>query len=166
MLEMFRGLPAHVLIVHAVVVLVPIAAVAVLALAVRPAWRRTYGPLVGLVTTCALLAVVAARQSGIWLRGRLDYPDGDFRHGELGERVIWYAVPFWLLTIGFLVLERRRASAPPQPDADGSGSTRARQPWPVLALAVAAVLVGLGTTAQVVRTGESGVESVWIERLQ
>jgi hypothetical protein len=149
---MFRGLPVHVLVVHSVVILVPVAAVATLAIAVRPQWRRTYGPLVMLVASGALVGVIAALQSGKWLRGRLNYPDGEFQHGELGEQVIWYVGPFWLLTAAFLLLDRRRA-------AD------AKPPMLVTAFAVVAVLVGLASTAQVIRTGESGAESVWRPKL-
>ena len=153
MFEMFRGLPVHVLVVHSVVILVPVAAVATLAVAVRPQWRRTFGPLVMLVASGALVGVVAAMLSGRWLRGRLGYPEEYFRHGELGERVIWYVGPFWLLTAAFLLLDRRRARD-------------SRPPMVVTALAVLAVLVGLASMAQVIRTGEAGVESVWRAKLE
>jgi hypothetical protein len=146
--ERFNGLPVHVLVVHAVVVLVPVAAVAVFAIAVRPRWRRTYGPLAALVATGALLAVPVATRSGTWLRGQLNYPAEGFRHGELGERVIWLMVPFWALTVALVLLDRRRASR---------GITAV--------VAALAVVSGLAATAQVIRTGDSGAESVWTGRI-
>ena len=52
MLDEFQGLPTHILLVHAVIVLVPIAALLTVLSAVWPAARRRLGiitPLVGLV---------------------------------------------------------------------------------------------------------------------
>ncbi|MBC8092563.1 MAG: hypothetical protein H7Y15_11605, partial [Pseudonocardia sp.] len=37
------GVPLHPLVIHAVVVLLPLAAVGTLAMAVRPVWRRSLG---------------------------------------------------------------------------------------------------------------------------
>jgi hypothetical protein len=67
--------------------------------------------------------------------------------------VIWYVGPFWLLTAAFLLLDRRRAAG-------------AKPPMLVTAFAALAVLVGLASIAQVIRTGESGAESVWVPRLE
>ncbi len=173
MFERFSGLPVHVLVVHAVVILVPMSAVAVLALAVRPRWRHTYGPLVALVTTGALASVPVATRSGTWLRDQLGYPADGFRHGELGDRVLWLVAPFWLLTLALLVLDRRMSADRPSGGASRGfgnregrrGSSRARQPWPVIVVAVLAVVTGLAATAQVIRTGDSGAESVWGGRI-
>ena len=42
MFDLINGLPVHPLVVHAVVVLLPLATLGLIAIAVRPAWRRTY----------------------------------------------------------------------------------------------------------------------------
>lgn len=46
MFDLVNGLPVHPLVVHAVVVLLPLAIVGTILVAVRPTWRRAYGPLV------------------------------------------------------------------------------------------------------------------------
>ena len=68
----FRGLPVHALVVHAVVVLVPLAAVGLIAIAVRPSWRRAYAPLVAILATVGLALVPVATRSGEKLEERLN----------------------------------------------------------------------------------------------
>ncbi len=46
MFDLINGIPVHPLVVHAVVVLLPLALLGTIAIAVKPAWRRPYGPLV------------------------------------------------------------------------------------------------------------------------
>ncbi len=152
MFDKFNGLPLHVLVIHAVVVLVPLAAVGVLAIAVRPAWRRTYGWLVLMAATGALVTVPVAIQSGKFLRGNLGFPD-DFRHGQLGQQMIFFIVPFWLLSVALVLLDRRRPS-------------RSAQGWPLIAVAALASITGLAATVQVARTGDSGAQAEWSGRLK
>ncbi|MCW2828706.1 MAG: hypothetical protein JWQ67_2322, partial [Marmoricola sp.] len=45
MFDTFNGIPLHPLVVHAVVVLLPLAILGTIAIAVRPGWRGKYGPL-------------------------------------------------------------------------------------------------------------------------
>ena len=54
----------HPLVVHAVVVLLPLAALGVVALAVRPAWRGRFGVLVVVIAALATAAVPLATDSG------------------------------------------------------------------------------------------------------
>ena len=44
--DLINGVPIHPLVVHAVVVLLPLAVLGTIAIVVRPAWRLRYGPLV------------------------------------------------------------------------------------------------------------------------
>ena len=64
---MVNGLPAHVLLVHAVVVLVPLAALLAVVAAVWPAARRRLGFLTPLVALLALAGVPLATEAGEWL---------------------------------------------------------------------------------------------------
>jgi len=150
--DQLNGLPVHVLVIHAVVILVPTAAVGMVAITARARWRRPYGPLVALVATGALVATPVATNSGQWLRGRLGYPEDGFRHGELGEQVLWFMLPFWVLTVAVVLLDRY-----------WTGS--ARRPMALFVVAVLASVSGLAATAQVIRTGDSGAESVWTGRI-
>ena len=46
MFDLINGIPLHPLVVHAVVVLLPLAVLGTIAIALRPSWRVRYGPLV------------------------------------------------------------------------------------------------------------------------
>jgi hypothetical protein len=58
------GLPAHILIVHAAVVLVPLAAIAVILITCVPRWRSSHALLAALFSAGAVTAVALASQTG------------------------------------------------------------------------------------------------------
>jgi hypothetical protein len=58
------GLPAHPLLVHAAVVLVPLAAVALIATGWKEAWRRAYYLPIALMSAGGAAAAFMAKQSG------------------------------------------------------------------------------------------------------
>lgn len=71
MFDTILGLPTHILVIHAVVVLGPIAALAAIAYAVRPGWRPALRwPLAGLAVATGLTGAVAG-ESGEQLEHRL-----------------------------------------------------------------------------------------------
>ncbi|WP_418606701.1 DUF2231 domain-containing protein [Georgenia sp. SUBG003] len=107
MFDLIDGLPLHPLVVHAVVVLLPAAALGTIAIAVVPAWRRRYGLLVGLVTLAATAMVPVATRSGEALVRRVGPPAGD--HQALGGQLLWFALPLVLL-VWLLVLADRRSA--------------------------------------------------------
>ncbi|MBP2476746.1 putative membrane protein [Crossiella equi] len=151
------GLPLHPLVVHAVVVLLPLAALGAVCIAVRPAWRRRYGTLVLLLTVAAVASVPVALVTGDQLRTALNLanPLVD-AHADLGATLLPVAVPFLVLVIGFLVAGRKA-------DHEREAGADAAATWRRVAL-VAAVLValaGVASTVQVVRIGHSGATAVW-----
>lgn len=180
MLDTFFGLPTHALVVHAVVVLLPLAALGGVGVALVPALRRRYGTLVGLLALAAVATVPVATQSGekLFARQSARFGPDDVteaglmeRHRELGEGLLPWAV---LLLVGValvvlppLLLRRRTAvpvgagAAAPDP---GPGAPPA---WtkPVALVGAAATLVGaVLTVVMVVRIGHAGSEAAW-ERL-
>ena len=64
MFDLIDGLPVHPLVVHAVVVMLPLAVLGTVALALRPAWRLRYGWLLVGVTAVATVLVPVATSSG------------------------------------------------------------------------------------------------------
>ena len=66
------GLPAHVLLVHAVVVLVPLSALLVLLVGVWPAARRRWAVPAAVLAVVAAVAVPLATESGEWLEHRVE----------------------------------------------------------------------------------------------
>jgi hypothetical protein len=148
MFDTFRGLPVHALVVHAVVVLVPLASVGLIAIAVRPSWRRAYAPVVVILATAGLLLVPVATKSGHKLKEHLNASGVIAKqiqdHQDMAQLVIWPTLAMWLVAVLLLVMDRR-------------GSTGR----PMTVLAVVAVLVSLAAIAQVAIAGELGSTAVW-----
>jgi hypothetical protein len=153
------GLPLHPLIVHAVVVLLPLAAIGALAVAVRPAWRRPLAIptlLVALAGTLAVpLATTSGRQLTAWgIRGPLVA-----EHAARAGTLLPMAVLFVVL-LAAVVLAERVAVAPAGLGAMDRppGADRSRIAG---VLAGLAALAGVVTAALVVQIGHSGAASVW-----
>jgi uncharacterized membrane protein len=148
MFDLVNGLPVHPLVVHGVVVLLPLAVLGTIAIAVRPAWRLTYGPLVVVCAGVATAMLPVATSSGEALERHVGDPG---EHAALGDQLIWFAIPLLVLALALVVLERRKAAGKP---AIGPS---------VLPMAVAglAVVAALATGVQVYRVGDSGARAAW-----
>jgi hypothetical protein len=177
-LDEILGVPTHALVVHAVVVLLPLAALGGVAVALAPPLRRRYGLLVALLTVVAVASVPVATQSGERLFARLSARFGPDdvaeaglmqRHHDLAESLL----PWTLVLLAGVLL----AVAPPLLAARATGElvgvgaaapTRPAKPaWrrPVALLAAAVTLTGaVMTVVLVVRIGHLGSEAAW-ERL-
>jgi hypothetical protein len=147
--ETILGLPVHILVVHAVVVLVPLCAAGVVVMVFSRLWReRLRWPLLILLTG-ALVSTYVAKQSGEWLQQTLaarGVSNADItRHVNDGSKAIWFVLAFWLVVVGWLYLDARR---PPAVTA-----TRV--------LGVVAAVVALAATGWVVVTGHAGSNAVW-----
>ncbi len=151
MFDLVDGLPVHALVVHAVVVLLPLAALGTLAITLRPPWRLRYGPLVAAAGLATVVLVPVATASGEELEGRVGDPG---RHAALGDQLIWFAVPLLVLSTGIVVLELLAA--------------RGRRPggvWFTRVVAGLAVVAALAGCVQVYRVGDSGARAAWAERV-
>ena len=148
MFDTVLGLPVHILVVHAVVVLVPLAALGTVAIALVPRWRERYGVLVLLTATAGLALVPVATRSGRKLEGRVEAGGVVARqirdHAVWGDRAVWFVLAGWVLTGAFVLASRNRRR--------GAAVTLVA----VLA-AVAMVLAG----AVVARAGHLGSTAVW-----
>ena len=150
MLDTVLGLPTHPLIVHATVVVVPTAAVAVLLAAVWPRFRAWagWGPL-----ALAVLAVVLtplSTSSGESLEHRVGGSRLIEDHSHLADLLIWWVVPLAVLALALGGLLGIRSDRPQQ---------RGRALSAVLV--VLPVVVALGTLVQVVLIGHSGARAAW-----
>lgn len=146
--ETVFGLPFHPLIVHAVVVLGPLSAAGLVAIALVPRWRRPYGPLValgavstavsGFIATVAGEALKESLQAGGPVLEKIE------QHEELGETLRWLLLAQAVLSVALVLVDRRGASR-----------------GVVLTVSVVSVVVSLVATAWVIRTGHVGSEAVW-----
>ena len=152
MFDLINGLPVHPLVVHAVVVLLPVATIGTLAIALRPAWRRPYGLLVVACTAVATALIPVATSSGESLEERVGNPG---EHAELGDQLIWFAIPMLLLAAALWWLDRRAATT------DAASAGRATSLTTMRAVSALAVVAALATTVQVYRVGDSGARAAW-----
>ncbi len=151
MLDLINGVPVHALVVHAVVVFLPLGAIGALAIALRPSWRLRYGPLVVAASLVAVVLIPVATASGEELEQRVGRPGS---HAELGEQLIWFAVPLLLLSFGMVLIEWL--------------ATRGERPggaWLTRSVAALAVIAALAGAVQVYRVGDSGARAAWAERV-
>ncbi len=156
-------LPLHPLVVHAVVVLVPLAVLTGIAVAVWPAARHRFGwPVAGLAVL-ATLSIPVATSSGEDLRDRLPDTRLIAEHAELGDQLLVLVAPMTAALIAIMLLERYTARTT-RTEGPGSmvGAATARWTRPTLiVLAVATVALAAVSAVQVVRIGDSGARAVW-----
>lgn len=166
--EFVNGLPLHALIVHAVVVLVPLAVLGAIVIAVWPAARRRFG---WLVLACAVVDVIIvpmATSSGENLDTRIPPNPQLTEHERLGDLMIYWVVPLLVLVAVLMGLDLLRNRQVALIDAGGPGAQRAATaevtPWlrPVaLVVSVLTVAVAVGTGIHVIRVGDAGAHAVW-----
>jgi uncharacterized membrane protein len=163
MFDLINGLPIHPLVVHAVVVLLPLAIVGTIALAVRPAWRRTHGWLVLGITVAATVLIPVATSSGEDLVKRVGDP-GD--HAELGDQLIWFTLPLLILVAALVYLDRRASGTVAAPvAAEEAGQHVATRSRALTTVAVLAVVASVAAGVQVYRVGDSGARAAWGDRV-
>lgn len=139
----FFGLPLHPLVVHAAVVLLPLAALGALLIAVSSRARKRYGSLVVLVAFAATGAVVGSRLSGEVLAG------GTTGEGILATHITWGLLAPWpaaALAVASLLLVLA-----------GRGQNRPL----LITSALLTVVAALASLAVIAIVGHSGATSVW-----
>lgn len=151
MFDIIAGLPLHPLVVHAAVVLVPVAALVVALAALWPLFRR-WGRFLPLgVALSALVLVPIATQSGEALEERVTQTPLIEAHAELGEALLPWVIALAIVAAVLLWWNwnEHTDSVPRAPR------------WVALVLAVTAVFAATGTTVQIMRIGHSGATAVW-----
>lgn len=161
-----NGLPAHILLVHAVVVLVPLSA---LLLVVVTVWRAARERLVwptALLAVVALVSVPLATEAGEWLARRV--PPGPLvrAHAQIGDTLLPWAIGVALLAVAVAVrhvlVSRSVRSA-----LAGTGRERGgvvAGPLVTVVAAVLAVVLGAGAVVTTYRIGDSGAQAAWTGR--
>jgi hypothetical protein len=161
--DLVNGIPVHPLVVHAVVVLLPLAVLGTIVIAVVPRWRVPYGPLVVAVAFVATVLIPVATSSGEALQERVGEVE---HHAEMGDMLIWFAIPLLVLVTALWWLARRSGRA----DVDSRSTAVAVGSWAssttlVSVVAALAVIAALGNIFQVYRVGDSGAKAVWSDQV-
>jgi uncharacterized membrane protein len=157
------GLPLHPLVVHATVVLVPLAVLGALAVVVFPAARRRYGSLVVVTAAVATVCTVLAEQSGEALEHALPRTPAIEAHAAAADYLKLWMAPL-MIAVAVFVLMHRRADRVARMEQSGTTSALAiagRQRVLAIAVAVVTVVLALGTAAVVFQAGDLGARAVW-----
>lgn len=172
MFDTVSGLPVHILVIHAAVVLLPLMALVTIAFTVRPRWRPGL-PWAILGNVVAFGAAFAAKESGEKLQARLSAVAGGpvaAEHGDLGANLPYFAIAMLVASvIAYLLVGRAHRGAVAVAGGqswDAPADVSPRASMPVTVLAVALVLVaGVATTAWTYRVGDSGSKAVWSDTI-
>lgn len=143
--DLIAGLPVHPLVVHAAVVLLPLAAVALVVAIAVPRWRAWLGWLSVAGLAVATGAVFVAKESGEALAARVGEPE---RHAELGDTLPLLAAALFLVALAWLLMARR-------------DERRGRRSAATTALAIGSVVVAVVNIVWVILVGHSGAQAVW-----
>ncbi|BBY57650.1 DUF2231 domain-containing protein [Mycolicibacterium sarraceniae] len=145
----FNGLPAHVLLVHFIVVLGPLTAALAILCALWPAARQR---LVWLVLALSLIVAgltPLTTEAGEWLEDRVGHSPLLEAHTELGDTMLYFSLALLVAGVLLAVVHLRAGRGQPLPT--------------LLSVAVAAfvVVAGVAMIVQVYRVGDSGAKATW-----
>jgi ABC-type branched-subunit amino acid transport system permease subunit len=127
-LSTFQGLPAHILLVHFIVVLAPLTAVLAIVCALWPAARRQFTWLVLILAAVTTALTPLTTEAGEWLEHRTKRTDLLHAHTELGDTMLYFSVS--LLVAAALLAFRPCTGIPPTGAGTGDylGHRRGRRP--------------------------------------
>lgn len=140
MSEIF-GLPLHPLVVHAVVVLVPLAAVGMVLAVVSSVWAERLRVVVAVLAVGAAVAAFVARSSGESLLARVPGSSEVARHADLSDGLGWFLLGAAAVVVSWTWSQSQGRSS--------------------RALGIVAAVGLLIGTVWTVLAGHSGAVSVW-----
>jgi O-antigen ligase len=135
------GLPTHTLVIHAAVVLLPLAALGGIIMGFSQRFSVRFGPVVVAVAAVGTVAAFGSRISGEELAERVGNPEV---HAQAGSLLPFIAVGYFVVLLLLWLLDRR--------------GRRDLLTQIVAVLVIAAALIVTGWT---IRTGHSGAEATW-----
>jgi hypothetical protein len=143
------GLPAHILLNHVLVVLVPLTAILAVLCALWPAALQRLVWLVAALSVVVLIVTPMTTSAGEWLENEIGESPAVNAHEALGKTMLYVAIAQVLAsaTLVFVHLRRMRQLA-------------MNSAWAVVA-ATFVIIVSAVSVVQIVRVGDSGARAVW-----
>lgn len=149
------GVPAHPLMVHVPVVLVPLATLGIFAM-FWPSWRTRIGWIIVLFTGAALFFTQLAIDSGQALEESVKETSLLRAHTRTAEGARLWVFLFFIAVLGVMVLVpllKRRATT--------AGTEAPSNPPIVLAAVAIAAILGVAASAVIYDVGHSGAKASW-----
>lgn len=144
--DLINGIPVHPLVVHAAVVLTPMAAIGLIVMVFSKHFSKRFGWVVAALGAGAFVAAWIAKEAGEALEERVGEPD--FNHGALGDRMPLFALALMLAAVALWLIDRTASAQSP------------RRALRIFA-AAACLILAVGNVVWVYRVGDSGAKSVW-----
>jgi hypothetical protein len=163
-----NGLPAHVLLVHAIVVLLPLSALLLVLTALWPAARSRLAAPNAILSLVVVVLVPITTSAGEWLERRMAGTPLLHDHTELGDTAIWVAIP--VAVVALVIWWRNREAIGVTGDSGtGPGATiigqrtylAPRSATATRVIAVIAVAVAVTGIYDIYRIGDSGAKAAW-----
>jgi hypothetical protein len=178
-----NGLPAHIVLVHAIVVLLPLCALVLVVCALWPAARRRLASSNAILSVIVLVLVPITTDAGEWLERRVSQTALLRTHTELGDSALFVAIPVTVLALviwwrnreiestGAAVADEQRRSVTDPASRDGGAvKTVIGRPRTLLkpesaavgiAISVLSVVAGIAAVYLIYRIGDSGAQATW-----
>ena len=103
MFDKFMGLPVHILILHATVVLIPLVAIASIAVFLWPAWRQKFALPAAAANVAMFLLTWATVQSGEDFKHRFrvqgDKFTPEYDHERWGKDLLWWTLALAIVAV-------------------------------------------------------------------
>ena len=145
------GIPAHALLVHAIVVLAPLTAMLVILCGFWPAARRRLVWLVLALAAGTTVLTPITTEAGEWLKHQRGANVSPIlqEHAERGDWMIYFSVALLVVAVALAVLHWLE------------GRSDNRRTAATVVVAIVALVVGVSSIVTVARIGHTGAESVW-----
>jgi hypothetical protein len=144
------GIPAHALLVHAIVVLAPMVALLEILCAFWPAARRRLVWLVLALAAGTLVLTPLTTSAGDWWSNQQQQPsDILITHANRGQWMIAFSAALLVVAIALAVLHWLE------------GRSDKKRTAATIVVAIVALVVGVSSIVGVVRIGDAGAEAVW-----
>ncbi|NRQ51075.1 DUF2231 domain-containing protein [Aeromicrobium stalagmiti] len=147
----FYGLPLHPLIVHATVVIIPLAALTVLLSALWPRFRNWAGPLPAGLSIVGLILVPLSTSTGETLEKHVERSALLEKHTHLADGLLPWMIGLTVVAVVGYGLHWRAKH--------GNSAVKAL----MVGVAVLSVVAVVGTSVQVARIGHSGAKAAWAD---
>lgn len=152
-----QGLPAHPLLVHGPIVLVPLVALLALVLVVKRSWRASFGPWLVLLALVMFGMTVLAGGAGEELQANVKDTELVRHHAQLGDAMKPIALALFVAVL-LLVAPAWAYARGGRPAVLARLATSSA--WNIISV-VLVIATAVLATYWIIQTGHSGAESVW-----